>query len=382
MTPRYDAVVVGLGGMGSAAAYHLAARGKRVLGLDQHPAAHDRGSSHGGSRIIRQAYHEDPNYVPLVQRAYELWRRLEHDADASLLHITGGLLLGSRNSAVVTGSLRSAEQHGIAHEFLDAGAIRKRYPAFAPSDSHCAVFELQAGYLRPEEAVLAHLKLASAAGADLRFEEPVVRWEATAQSGIRVTTGRGAYEADRLILSPGAWAADLIAELGVPLQVRRHAMCWFAPLQDFDLFAPHRFPVYVWETTPDRVFYGFPAIEGHEGGVKAAVHSGGDACTPATIDRNVTPEDVEEIRSYLSLHIPSLNGSLIKSSVCMYTLTPDEHFILSLHPKHPQVAVACGFSGHGFKFTSVVGEILADLSMNGTSSHPIEFLSPSRFTHH
>lgn len=361
--------------MGSAAAFHLAKRGKRVLGLDQYAPAHDRGSSHGASRIIRQAYYEDPAYVPLLQRAYELWRELDSD----LLSITGGLMVGTEQSAVVRGTLASARQHHLSYQVFDANELRRRYPVLNPREQEVAVYEPGAGFLRPELCVRTHLEKAARAGAELHFEEPVISWQAHApQAGVTVVTNRGSYHAEKLVIAPGAWAPQILAGVGVAFEIRRHVMCWFDPLGGAAAFLPEHFPVYLWDVGDGSVFYGFPATDGLGGGVKAAMHSGGDLCTPASLDRTVHTRDLEELRAPLSRFIPSLDGPLLNGAACMYTMTKDEHFVLALHPDHPQVAVAAGFSGHGFKFTTVVGEILADLACAGRTAHPIDLFSPQR----
>lgn len=380
MSNTFDVIVLGLGGMGSAAAYHLASRGERVLGIEQFAPAHDEGSSHGASRIIRQAYYEDPAYVPLVLRAYELWEKLELDSASDLLRITGGLAIGPPGSAVVQGTIASANAHNLPYEVLDSGELRRRYPVLNPRPDETAVYELRAGFLRPEACVRAHLALAARYGADLHFEECVQEWAATSsRNGVRVATTSGTYEADRLIISPGAWAPALLSELNIPFDIRRHVMCWFRPLTSAESFFPDRFPVYLWETDGEHVFYGFPATGVIDEGIKVAMHTGGDRCTPDTIEREISDRDIEELRAQLSRFIPSLNGSVVTAATCMYTLTPDEHFILSVHPDHLQVAVAAGFSGHGFKFTSVIGEILADLATESETPHSIALFSPERF---
>jgi monomeric sarcosine oxidase len=379
MAETYDVIVAGLGGVGSAAVCHLATRGKRVLGLERYTPAHDRGSSHGSSRIIRQAYHEGPGYVPLALRAYELWEQLERETARDLLTITGGLFLGAENSGVVRGSLLSAREHGLAYEWLDAGEVHRRFPAFHPHPDECAVYEQKAGFLRPEAAVAAHLQLASQRGATLQFEEPISGWQVTPSGAVRVTTKRATYEAAHLVLAPGAWAADLLQSISLPLHVRRHVMAWFGPAGDKSLFSPDRFPIYIWQAYGGQVFYGFPAIDGDDGGLKAAIHSGGDRCTPDSIERSILERDIAEIREQLAEYIPALNGQLLHASTCMYTMTPDEDFVVSQHPDHAQITIACGFSGHGFKFTSVLGEVLADLAIEGRSKHPIDFLSAKRF---
>ena len=224
----HDVIVIGLGGMGSAAAAHLAARGQRVLGLERFGPAHDRGSSHGGSRIIRQSYFEDPAYVPLLLRAYELWRELEADSGADLMTLTGGLYFGRPDSPTVAGSLRSSRQWDLPHELLDAAEIRRRFPTMTPADDEVGLYEADAGLVRPEATVAAHLALAGQRGADLRFDEPVLDWSTTAD-GVRVTTAAGTYTAGRLVICPGAWAPELLADLGVPLTVERQVLYWFRP---------------------------------------------------------------------------------------------------------------------------------------------------------
>lgn len=376
----YDVIVVGLGGMGSAAACHLARRGQRVLGLERFTPAHDRGSSHGRSRVIRQAYFEDPAYVPLVLRAYELWGEAEQATGRDLLLITGALMIGAPDSEVVAGSLRSAREWGLDHELLDAGELQRRFPIFAPTADTVALYEGQAGVVRPEAAVEAHLALAAGAGADLRFEEPVLAWEADSSGdGVAVTTERGIERAGRLVLCPGAWAPDVLAGLGVPLTVERQLQFWFQPSGEADAFLPGRYPVWVWDGGGDGQPYSLPAIDGLEGGVKAAWFRHGRTCTPDTIDRRVTAAEVGEMAEMLRTRVPLLPGRFLRAVACMYTNTPDQHFVVTLHPAYPQVAVACGFSGHGFKFAPVIGEILADLAITGATAHPIALFDPRRF---
>jgi sarcosine oxidase len=373
----YDAIVAGLGGMGSATAYQLAGRGRRVLGLEKFHPAHDRGSSHGRSRIIRQAYFEDPAYVPLLLRAYELWERLERDTGQELMTLTGGLMIGRRGSELVSGSVRSAEEHGLPYELLDADEIRERFPPFSPDPETVALYEKKAGFVRPEETVRAHLDRAEALGADLRFEEPVVSWEAS-EDGVRVETQGGSYEAERLVITPGAWAPQLLADLGLPLEVERQVMYWFEPKNGREPFLPDRFPIYIWEPDDGNWFYGFPSQDGDRG-VKAAFYrAGGVPTTPEAIDREVYQEEVDFIRGYLAEYVPDLAGQCLDARACMYTNTPDLHFVISVHPELEQVALACGFSGHGYKFCSVVGEILADLATEGSTRHPIDLFSPAR----
>jgi sarcosine oxidase len=374
----YDVIVIGLGGMGSAAVHHLAARGKRVLGIDQFGVAHDRGSSHGESRMIRQAYFESPAYVPLLLRAYELWQQLERDTDTPLLTITGGLMLGAPDSSVFAGSLDSARRYGLDHEVLDAAGIRRRYPALQPENGVVGLHERKAGFLHPERCIRAHLRRAEALGATLQFEEPVIAWEAS-DRGVRVTTTRATYEAGRLILAAGPWAPQLLADLDLPLTIERNVLHWFDPLGGIDGFRADRFPVYIWEVDHETQFYGFPAVDEPPGGVKIAFFYRGAPCTPDTIERTVSAEEIARMRDAIAQRIPALNGPLLATATCMYTTAPDHHFLLGLHPHHANVVIASPCSGHGYKFASVIGEVLADLATEGKSRHSIELFDVTRF---
>ena len=374
----YDVIVLGLGAMGSAAALHLAERGKRVLGIEQFTAAHDLGSSHGGSRMIRQAYFESPDYIPLVLRAYELWRKLENDSGTRLLHITGGLNIGSRDGELVSRTVAAADKQAIPFEVLEGSAISRRFPVFVPQTGDAAVHETNAGYLFPEECIRAHLGLASRAGAELRFEETVLSWSA-AEDGVEVRTSKGRYSAEHLVVTAGPWANQALGDI-FPLRVTRQVMAWIQPTSGITPFLPQHFPVFLCEDTAGGFpGYGFPAIDGPAGGIKAAIHGSEMVCTPQSVDRDVHESDVRRIIEQLRVRIPALDGEVVRAKTCMYTLSPDEHFVIGTHPEFASCTVACGFSGHGFKFASLVGEVLADLATRGSTAHPIELFSPRRF---
>jgi sarcosine oxidase len=383
---HHDVIVAGLGGMGSAAARHLAARGARVLGLERFGPAHDLGSSHGGSRIIRQSYFEGPDYVPLLLRAYELWEALAADSGRDLITLTGGLMLGRPGTRTVSGSRHSAERWDLPHEMLTAAEIRRRFPTLTPADDEIALYERRAGFVRPEETVAAHLELAERAGADLRFREPVERWEALpGGGGVRVVTARGTHTAGHLVICPGAWAPGLLAGLGVALTVERQVQFWFEPSGGTAPFGADRHPIYIWEYTAagesgTTQVYGFPAVDGPGGGAKVAFFRRGAACAPQGLDRTVHPPEVATMAEHLAPRIPTLPGRFLRGVPCMYTTTADEHFVIAPHPAHERVTVACGFSGHGFKFVPVVGEILADLALDGATGHPIGLFDPERRT--
>ena len=376
MSSRYDAIVLGLGAMGSAAAAQLAARGRRVLGLEQFGPAHALGSSHGQSRVIRQAYYEDPAYVPIVLRAYELWSELEQRCGERLLLTTGALLAGAEDSELVAGSAASARAHRLAHEVLDAREIRRRYHAFHPRDDEIGVYEPHAGALFPERSVLAHQQWAASAGAELRFGVPVAGWSAS-ESGVRVETAIAErFDADALVISAGAWLGEVVGRLRENVRVERNLMHWFEPRANRGDFAVGKLPIFMLERRGERVFYGFPEIPGQ--GVKISTHYTGDFTTPASLERSVSEAEVADIRRVMSGWIPDASGTHLGSTACMYTNTPDLHFIIGLHPNHPNVAIAGGFSGHGFKFSPVVGEILADLVCSGHTHHPIDLFDPGR----
>jgi sarcosine oxidase len=374
----YDVIVAGLGGMGSATAYHLAGRGRRVLGLERFTPAHDKGSSHGQSRIIRQAYFEDPAYVPLLLRAYELWEQLERETGEDLMTLTGGLMIGPPESRPFMGSKATADEYGLPYEVFDATELKRRYPAFEPTQDTVALFEEKAGFVRPEAAVKAHLETAAAMGADLRFGEEILSWEPT-DSGVLVETASGTYETEHLVVTAGAWAPKLLADLGLPLEVTRQILFWFDPVGGVEPFLYDRFPIFIWEPEDGNSFYSIPAHDGPDGGVKVAFfRADATPADPETIDREIHDHEVDFIRSYMAKYVPALDGELLYARTCMYTNTPDEHFVISTHPDHPQVSIAAGFSGHGFKFCGVVGEILADLVTEGEADHPIGLFSPTR----
>jgi sarcosine oxidase len=385
----YDAVILGCGGVGSAALMQLARRGVRVLGLDRFPPAHNRGSSHGRTRMIRQAYFEHPDYVPLVLRAYELWAELEAATGRKLYEETGLLEVGPPTAAggvVVPGVLASARLHGLAVDELTAAECERRFPGFRVPESMVGVFERRAGFLHVEASVQAHLDEAVRAGAELRCEEAVRSWHAVpATSGtaahVVVETERGRYEAARLVITAGAWAGEMLRDLGVPLVVRRKPQYWFresaASMEAGDFRLDRGAPAFLYEL-PDGVFYGFPVF-GPEG-LKCAEHSGGRVLAnplenPAAIDE----QDLARVRTFLAAQLPGITGELVDHAPCMYTMSPDENFIVDRHPTHASVVFAAGLSGHGFKFTSVLGEALADLALEGTGRRSIVVVSNFRF---
>ena len=370
----YDVVVVGCGGVGSAALYHLARRGAKVIGLDRFPPGHARGSSHGDTRIIRQAYFEHENYVPLALESYKLWADLEQRANLPLFAQVGLLQLGPAAGEVVTGVLNSARRHGLEVDQLTPTEVRQRFPALGIDDSMCGVLERAAGYLRVEACVQAHATGACQWGAELAIGPAVLRWEVQA-GHVLVHTTHETYSAARLILSPGAWASTLLDDLGIPLKVVRKPLFWF-PVSGERMRGDKGFPGFLYEM-PDGVFYGFPEVTAGE--VKLAEHSGGQAVTdPLKVERRLQPDDLPRIQEFLGRFLPDLQPTPLRYSVCLYTLSPDLHFILDRHPDYPQVSFAAGLSGHGFKFTPALGLALSQLALDGKSSLPIQFLHSQR----
>jgi sarcosine oxidase len=370
----YDAIVVGTGGIGSAALCHLARRGLRTLGLDRFPPAHDRGSSHGQTRMIRQAYFEHPDYVPLVLRAYEGWHDLSARRGQKLFHEVGLLEVGSPTGMVVPGVLTSARQHGLEVEQLSPAEIEARFPGFRIDPQQVGVFEPRAGYLAVEACVLAHLQDAVAEGAELHTEELVLGWKAEAGQFV-VSTERGVYRAGALVIAAGPWASDMLRSLHLPFEVRRKPQYWYQP--DSNAYDVERkTPGFLFECA-EGIFYGFPRL-GPEG-LKVAEHTGGRVVAdPLNVDRQLDRADQMRVETFLGRHLPGVSDRCTRHSVCMYTLTPDENFVVDRHPEYPRLAFAAGLSGHGFKFAPTLGEALADLAIDGRSSLPIGFLRHDR----
>jgi sarcosine oxidase len=358
--------------MGSAALYHLAARGKRVLGLERFDIPHERGSSHGLTRIIRLAYFEHSSYVPLLRRAYELWRELEAEAGEELLRITGIVEGGER---IFEGALRSCHDHDLPHEVLDGRDVTRRFPGYRLPPELPVLFQPDGGFVVPERSIVAHVQRALERGAVVRARERVLEWEA-GENGVRVRTDRGVVEADRLVLTAGAWSQDVARLPDGLVRGVRQALAWFQPTRP-ELFAPDRLPVFNLALDGEH-FYGFPAygIPGFKLGRYDHFGEGGD---PDTIPREPTPADEAPLRAFAERYFPEGAGSTIALKTCLFEPSPDEHFLIDRHPDTELAVLGAGFSGHGFKFCSVVGEILADLVLDGATRHDIEFLRLGRF---
>jgi sarcosine oxidase len=332
----------------------MSRRGLRVLGLDRYAPPHAHGSTHGRTRIIREAYFEHPAYVPLVQRAEELWSELERDVGERLYVRTGGLMIGPEHGILVAGARTSAEQHGLPYELLMAAEVRRRFPALAPPDDSIALHEPRAGVLFPEACVRALLSCAARSGADLRTNEPMLSWRLEG-GGVRVATALGEKVADRLVLSLGPWLPEFLNGAAIPLTVERQMQHWFSPRANAERFTPEHLPIALWET--DRLFYTLPDFGD---GIKIAVHHDGTITDPHHVRRTINEDEDASARTLVDRFLPDASGELRDRAVCLYTNTPDGHFLIDSHPIHPEVLIVSACSGHGFKFATAVGEIVAE----------------------
>jgi sarcosine oxidase len=371
---RYDVIVVGVGAMGSAASYHLARRGQRVLAIDRHSIPNTAGSSHGVTRIIRLAYYEDPAYVALLQRAFVLWRELETVAGERLLVQTGSIDAAAEDNWVFAGSVRSCREHGLPHEVLDARELARRFPGYRLPDHLFACHQPDGGFLLPERCVVAHVEAAMAHGAEVHGHEPVHGWEPH-RDGVAVVTDRARYLADRLVVSAGAWIGELVAPLAGRAVPERQVLGWFAPIRP-ERFEPATFPVFNLETDLGR-YYGFPR-HGIPGFKLGRYHHREERGHPDELRRPPDASDEALLREAAAAYFPDAAGPTLSLETCLFTNTADEHFVIDRLSDHPQVVVASPCSGHGFKFSSVVGEILADLAIDGATRHDLRRFTLAR----
>src|SRR5215510_4289137 len=371
----FDVVVCGLGVMGSAALRELSRRGLRALGIDRFAPGHDRGSSHGATRIIRLGYFEHPSYVPLLRRAYELWRELEDLSGKRLLQITGIAEIGTPEGSLINGVLASVRAHSLRHELLSAEELMRRYPAFELPSHYQAVIQPDGGFLAAEPSIRAMLALAKNAGAEIRTGE-TIRTIEPHSTGVRITTDQAHIDAGAAVIAVGPWISSMMPNLRAPLRVTRQVMAWFAPASP-DSFQLGRFPVFLLESR-HGIHYGFP-LDG-DGRVKIAKHHHRDETVdPETCDRTISNADESLIRAALTDHLPGANGRLARAASCLYTVAPDGDFVIDHLPGHPHVLIASPCSGHGFKFAPVIGEVLADLVTKRAQRHEIGRFSLKRF---
>ena len=375
LSQEFDCIVIGVGGMGSSTLYNLAKRGRRVLGLEQFDIPHAEGSSHGVNRIIRLAYYEHPSYVPLLRRAYELWSEIESVTGEQLLYKTGSIDTAPSGHEVFEGSLESCLLHDIPHRVLNHAQINEQFPGYQLPPGHMGLLQEDGGFVLSERSIVAYANAAMSAGAEIHAREVVTGWEPD-QGGVRVFTDRGEYTAERLVITAGAWTSGMIPildELAVP---ERQVLAWLQPL-DGSLYTPEVFPVFNAYFDEGR-YYGFPVF-GIPGFKVGRYHHLEEVIDPDSEIKTVTGEDEAVLRSAVERYFPQANGTTMTLKTCMFTNTPDEHFIVDVLPGNSQVVVAAGFSGHGFKFASVIGEILSDLAINGETEHNIDLLKIDRF---
>ena len=373
---HYNTIVIGVGGMGSATVYELAKRGQRVLGLEKFDVPHDLGSSHGYTRIIRLAYYEHPSYVMLLKRAYELWDNIERRSGEKLLHKNGSIDAGPADSWVFKGSFKSVVEHDIPHEVLTGRELSQRYPGYQLPHDHMALLQMDGGFLVPERCTVAFANAAIGLGAEIHGREDVLGWEPVGD-GVRVHTSRTTYEADSLVISAGAWNDNMLPFLNGVAVPERQVLAWFQPERP-ELFQPDRFPVFNLLTKEGR-YYGFPVhgVPGFKVGIYHHFEEQGD---PRTFNWEPTAADEEALREFSSRYFPQGTGPTMTLKTCMFTNTPDKHFVIDLHPDYPQVSFAAGFSGHGYKFASVIGEVMADLAERQETRHDISLFNAARFT--
>jgi sarcosine oxidase len=362
---KWDVIVIGVGGMGSAVVYHVSARGRTVLGLEQSNIPNDLGSSHGINRIIRMAYAEDPCYVPLLRRAYQLWRELGRTAHERLLYVTGGVDIGHYESWIIQGSMAACKAHKLKHEVLSAAQVRKRFPGFQLPKDLVAVYQSDAGFVLSERSIVAHVSAALRLGAEVHARERVLRWDVS-NRGVTVLTDRGSYEGRKLVITAGPWSGKLVRELDGRVKPERQVLLWVQPKKP-RLFEVGVCPVFYMQDEADR-YYGLP-IHGIPGFKIGKYHHLKEEVDPDDMDRECHPGDEDVLRRAIRKYFPEADGPIIAMKTCLFSNTEDEHFILDLHPEYPQVSIAAGFSGHGFKFCSVVGEIMADFALDGGSKH-------------
>jgi sarcosine oxidase len=371
----YDVAVVGLGVMGAATAYECAARGARVVAVEQFTPPHAFGSSHGRTRIIREAYFEHPLYVPLVRRAYERWLRLERDAQRPLLVRTGGVMVGPADGALVRGSLRSAREHEVAHELIDGERLPDRFAGLRAVAGHVAVFERNAGLLLAEACVAALLDGARAYGAALRSGTRVLGWDA-GDGGVSIRTAASTLRARAVVIAAGAWLPELLGEATPPVRIERQVFHWYAARRGAARFTADALPVGIYEYEPARYVATFSDVGD---GVKIGIHHEGEETTPQTIDRTPRPADEHAARPLLERFLADAAWALRDAAVCMYTNTPDDHFIVDAQPATPRAVIVSACSGHGFKFAPAIGELAADLALEGGSARDIAAFSLARF---
>lgn len=377
---KFDTIIIGGGTMGLSAAYHLAQRGVKVLVLEQFDLIHERGAHAGQSRIIRKAYFEHPDYVPLLLRAYENWATLEEHIQDTVYHQTGIIYFGEKGDTLLENTKKSAKLYDIPLDILDMAYAKKQYPMFSSiSDDWECLFEHEAGFLLVEKCLQGFAKQAIQDGATIKSQEAVTAWESSGDS-VTVRTKKGTYIADKLIVTAGAWTNQIMESLSISLTITRQILGWVSPNAPWETYSLGNFPCWFVSDAEQGLYYGMPITPNAVPmGLKLGAHHHGKIVNPNHVDRNISAADEADFKDALMKYIPEANGDILAAKTCLYANSPDEHFIIDILPEQNNVIFACGFSGHGFKFAAVIGEVLADLAVLGKTNLPIDFLSLKRF---
>jgi sarcosine oxidase len=377
--PCYDVIVIGLGATGSAAAYHLAKRGLRVLGLERTTPVSDRGAGHGGSRVIQCDCVEEPEYTPLLLRARELWEAAGWASGHPIAHRTGGLMIGKPESRTVAGSERTARERHLDHEMLGVDELRRRYPTMSPADDEVALYDPAAGFVCPETAIAAHLDLAARRGAELHFCEPAISWRVTGGGSVCVLAPDATYAAERLVLCPGPQAPRMLADLGLRWRMEQLVSYRFTPRRGtLGRLGEHQ-PVYVWESDESRQVDGFPPAAGPTVEVAFSFDGGAATAGPEALVDTACGEEIYELAAFSGRCLPRLRGDFVRAAARVHTTVPDRGLLLGRHPGHEQVTLAAGLAGHGFQAAPGIGEALAELSAGARSTQPSDLFDPARF---
>ena len=388
-TSSFETIVIGLGAMGSASVYQLSKKNNKVLGLDQFAPPHKLGSTHGETRITRQAIGEGEEYVPLSLRSYEIWEELERKTGKNLLTITGGLIVGSDSAQSLHGSRRflqttidTARKFNISHSVLTSDELKERFPQFRIEDNYIGYYEDKAGFLRPELCVETQIELARQQGARINFNEKVRQLVPLTDGSVEVRTDKGIYNANKVIVSAGPWITEIFPEYTDLFKVYRQVLYWFdLPENSPTEYLPENFPVFIFVGTGENDIYGFPAIDGSNGGLKVAFEEYVTDTTPEKINREITEEETKRAyNKYIARHLPELNNKCVKAAACLYTVTSDSRFVIDTHPEHLNIIIASPCSGHGFKHSAAIGEALSELAINGKSNFDLSAFKISRFT--
>lgn len=387
-TRNFETIVIGLGAMGSASVYQLSRKGNKVLGIDQFAPPHKLGSTHGDTRITRQAIGEGEEYVPLSLRSYEIWKELEDKTGKKLLTITGGLIVGNNIAQSLHGSdyflqttINTAQKFNIPHSVLPPDELRKKFPQFRIEDNYVGYYENNAGFLRPELCVEAQIELARQQGAQINFNEKVRQLLPLSDGSVEVRTDKGIYNADKVIVSTGPWITQFFPEYADLFRVYRQVLYWFGLPADITPYLPENLPIFIFVGSGEDDIYGFPAIDGPQGGLKAAFEGYLTETTPEKVNREVTQEEIEQAyNKYIAKHLPGLSNKCVKAISCLYTVTPDFKFVIDSHPQYPQIIIASPCSGHGFKHSAAIGEALSELAIEGKSHFDLSAFKIKRFT--